>query len=185
MAVTVLQEEKQRSYDHYQESFAKTKEQIVARLRHPSGQLALLNPPRAGGAVTPLHPVVLPFSRYRLRRPEQGPPRGGNGRLPGAVPELRQPVRRHRQQPLGGRLRLRWPAPSPARRWSPTASATSFSTAPTACGWSGQPARKDLPLARAFRTAWLNRRPAARGLRGRFTGYVELEDPAITTEPNP
>jgi signal transduction histidine kinase len=61
MAVTVLQEEKQRSYDHYQESFAKTKEQIVARLRHPSGQLALLNPPRAG-AVTPLRPMILPFS---------------------------------------------------------------------------------------------------------------------------
>jgi hypothetical protein len=61
MAVTVLQEEKQRSYDHYQESFAKTKEQIVARLRHPSGQLALLNPPRAGG-VTPLRPMILPFS---------------------------------------------------------------------------------------------------------------------------
>ena len=49
MAVTVLQEEKQRSYDHYQESFTKTKEQIVARLRHPSGQLALLTPPRAAG----------------------------------------------------------------------------------------------------------------------------------------
>jgi len=44
MAVTVLQEEKQRSYDNYQASFAKTKEQIVARLHHPSGQLALLNP---------------------------------------------------------------------------------------------------------------------------------------------
>jgi len=46
MAVAVLQEEKQRSYDNYQASFAKTKEQIVARLRHPAGQLALLNPPR-------------------------------------------------------------------------------------------------------------------------------------------
>ena len=49
MAVTVLQEEKQRSYDNYQASVAKTKEQIVARLRHPSGQLALLTPPRAAG----------------------------------------------------------------------------------------------------------------------------------------
>ena len=46
MAVAVLQEEKQRSYDNYQASLAKTKEQIVARLRHPAGQLALLNPPR-------------------------------------------------------------------------------------------------------------------------------------------
>lgn len=62
MAVTVLQEEKQRSYDTYQESFAKTKEQIVARLRHPAGQLALLNPPRGADPAAPLHPVVLPFS---------------------------------------------------------------------------------------------------------------------------
>ena len=62
MAVTVLQEEKQRSYDTYQASFAKTKEQIVARLRHPAGQLALLNPPRSSEQATPLRPVVLPFS---------------------------------------------------------------------------------------------------------------------------
>ncbi|WP_291982514.1 HAMP domain-containing sensor histidine kinase [Candidatus Accumulibacter sp. ACC005] len=62
MAVAVLQEEKQRSYDNYQTSFAKTKEQIVARLRHPAGQLALLNPPRGDGPVTPLRPVMLPFS---------------------------------------------------------------------------------------------------------------------------
>jgi len=59
MAVTVLQEEKQRSYDTYQASFAKTKEQIAARLRHPAGQLALLNPPRSTDPATPLHPVVL------------------------------------------------------------------------------------------------------------------------------
>ena len=44
MAVTVLQEEKQRSYDNYREVFAKTEAQIVGRLRHPSGVLALLNP---------------------------------------------------------------------------------------------------------------------------------------------
>jgi signal transduction histidine kinase len=62
MAVAVLQEEKQRSYDNYQASFAKTKEQIVARLRHPAGQRALLNPPRDDGPVTPLRPVMLPFS---------------------------------------------------------------------------------------------------------------------------
>jgi signal transduction histidine kinase len=62
MAIAVLQEEKQRSYDNYQASFAKTKEQIVARLRHPAGQLALLNPPRGEGPVTPLRPVMLPFS---------------------------------------------------------------------------------------------------------------------------
>ncbi len=62
MAVYVLQEEKQRSYDNYQQSFAKTKEQVVAQLRHPTGQLALLNPSDATAAKTPLHPVLLPFS---------------------------------------------------------------------------------------------------------------------------
>ena len=59
MAITALQEEKQRSHDHYQESFTKTKEQIVARLYHPWGQLALLNPPRDTAPATPLDPVVL------------------------------------------------------------------------------------------------------------------------------
>lgn len=62
MAITVLQEEKQRSYNNYQASFGKTKEQIVARLRHPSGQLALLNPPRSSAPVAPGQPVLLPFS---------------------------------------------------------------------------------------------------------------------------
>lgn len=62
MTVYVLQEEKQRSYDNYQQSFAKTGRQIAAQLRHPTGQLALLNPSDGQSAVTPLHPVVLPFS---------------------------------------------------------------------------------------------------------------------------
>ncbi|MFH1872945.1 MAG: HAMP domain-containing sensor histidine kinase [Pseudomonadota bacterium] len=66
MAVAVLQEEKQRSYDSYQTNVAKTKEQIVARLRHPAGQLALLNPPRHDGVAAAgrsvVRPVVLPYS---------------------------------------------------------------------------------------------------------------------------
>jgi len=62
MAVVVLQEEKQRSYDHYQSGLTKTKEQIVARLRHPSGQLALLNPGRSDAASAPGRPVLLPFA---------------------------------------------------------------------------------------------------------------------------
>lgn len=61
LAITVLQEEKQRSADHYQERLAKTRAQIVAQLRHPSGQLALLNPHRRE-QVTPLSPVLLPYS---------------------------------------------------------------------------------------------------------------------------
>ncbi len=62
MAITVLQEEKQRSYDNYQASFGKTKEQIVARLRHPAGQLALLNPRWGAGSAPAGRPVVLPYS---------------------------------------------------------------------------------------------------------------------------
>jgi len=62
MAVTVLQEEKQRSYDNYQASLGKTKEQIIARLHHPAGQLALLNPRRDAHAASTGQPVVLPYS---------------------------------------------------------------------------------------------------------------------------
>lgn len=62
MAITVLQEEKQRSYDNYKASFAKTKEQIVARLHHPAGQLALLNPRWGNGPSAAGRPVVLPYS---------------------------------------------------------------------------------------------------------------------------
>lgn len=62
LVVTVLQGEKQRGYNTYQASFTKTKDQIAARLRHPSGQLALLNPFRQTGPGASLHPVLLPFS---------------------------------------------------------------------------------------------------------------------------
>lgn len=62
MAVSVLQEEKQRSYNNYRASLGKTKEQIVARLHHPAGQLALLNPHRDEHAASTGQPVVLPYS---------------------------------------------------------------------------------------------------------------------------
>ncbi len=62
MAVGVLKEEKQRSHRHYQDGLRKTQAQIVARLRHPTGQLALLNPRASGEAGAPLRPLVLPFS---------------------------------------------------------------------------------------------------------------------------
>jgi len=62
MAVTVLQEEKQRSYDNYRASIDKTKEQIVARLHHPAGQLALLNPRWDAAAAQAGRPVVLPYA---------------------------------------------------------------------------------------------------------------------------
>jgi signal transduction histidine kinase len=62
LALTELREEKQQSYLNYRAIFDKNVEQIMARLRHPSGQLALLNPTLPGAASTPLHPLLLPFS---------------------------------------------------------------------------------------------------------------------------
>ena len=62
MAITVLQEEKQRSYDNYRASFAKTQAQIIGRLHHPSGLLALLNPRWDAASAAVGRPVVLPFS---------------------------------------------------------------------------------------------------------------------------
>ena len=62
LAVSVLQQEKQLSYTSYQTSFQKTAQHISATLRHPAGQLALLNPPRAEAPATGLHPVLLPFA---------------------------------------------------------------------------------------------------------------------------
>lgn len=62
LALTVLREEKQQSFDNYQDGFAKTRDQIAARLRHPTGQLALLNPQSGGEQVTPLRPLLLPYA---------------------------------------------------------------------------------------------------------------------------
>lgn len=62
MTYFVLREEKALSYQNYQNGFRKTLGQIVARLRHPSGQLALLNPAGASSKPTPLRPLLLPFS---------------------------------------------------------------------------------------------------------------------------
>jgi signal transduction histidine kinase len=62
LAVSELRDEKQISYRSYRDVFQKNAQQIIARLQHPSGQLALLNPRLPGAALTPLHPLVLPFS---------------------------------------------------------------------------------------------------------------------------
>lgn len=60
LAVSVLQQEKQLSYANYQASFRKTGEQVSATLRHPAGQLALLNP-APGATASGLRPLLLPF----------------------------------------------------------------------------------------------------------------------------
>src|SRR6195952_2207488 len=51
IALSVLQDEKELSDRSYREGFAKTMGQVAAQLRHPAGQLALLNPP--GPAASP------------------------------------------------------------------------------------------------------------------------------------
>jgi len=62
LVLAVLQGEKQRAWSNYQNVLAKTKEHIVARLSHPSGQLALMNPARRTDEDGAIHPVLLPFS---------------------------------------------------------------------------------------------------------------------------
>lgn len=61
LALSLLQQEKQLSYNSYQTNFDKTVSQITATLRHPAGQLALLNPPLDQDTAS-LHPLLLPFS---------------------------------------------------------------------------------------------------------------------------
>ena len=61
MALYVLQQEKQLSYNNYQYGLHKTSEQIAATLRHPTGQLALLNLRPESGDAAALHPVLLPY----------------------------------------------------------------------------------------------------------------------------
>jgi signal transduction histidine kinase len=68
IALSVLQDEKELSHRNYREGFAKTMGQVAAQLRHPAGQLALLNPlaaapaASAASAAGAVHPLVLPFS---------------------------------------------------------------------------------------------------------------------------
>jgi signal transduction histidine kinase len=62
LALSVLQDEKQRSHRVYAEGLKKNQAQIAARLRHPTGQLALLNPAAADRPAQPVHPLVLPFA---------------------------------------------------------------------------------------------------------------------------
>jgi signal transduction histidine kinase len=62
LALSVLREEKQLSYRNYGQVFHKNVDQIVARLQHPTGQLALLNPAPAGEASATLRPLLLPFA---------------------------------------------------------------------------------------------------------------------------
>lgn len=59
LALMLLAEEKQRAHQAHRDGFAQTLAQLSARLRHPTGQLALMNPAATPGPT--LHPLVLPF----------------------------------------------------------------------------------------------------------------------------
>jgi signal transduction histidine kinase len=60
LALVLLKEEKQRSWADYREGFRKTHAEVLARLRHPAGLLALLNP--GMGDAPPGTPVMLPYA---------------------------------------------------------------------------------------------------------------------------
>ncbi|MEH6460209.1 sensor histidine kinase [Chitinimonas sp. JJ19] len=62
LALYVLREEKQLSYRNYQYGFSKTQAQIAAKLHHPAGQLALLNPRTGNDNLVPLRPLLLPYT---------------------------------------------------------------------------------------------------------------------------
>ncbi len=63
LALEVLKDEKQRSVRLYSEGTKKTMAELVAKLRHPSGQLALLNPEAARPhSANLIRPLVLPYA---------------------------------------------------------------------------------------------------------------------------
>ncbi|MFT7776102.1 sensor histidine kinase [Roseateles sp.] len=62
LAVALLNEERQRNAQRYEQTFAKSLAGIVAQLRHPSGQLALMNPEPAQVDAGWVAPQLLPFA---------------------------------------------------------------------------------------------------------------------------
>lgn len=62
LSVVLLKEEKERAWQSYQHGFERSQAEVMARLRHPAGQLALLNAHLQGQAATPLAPVLLPYA---------------------------------------------------------------------------------------------------------------------------
>ena len=62
LAVALLNEEKQRNAQRYEQGFQKSLAEITAQLRHPTGQLALLNPEVPAVDAGWVAPLLLPFS---------------------------------------------------------------------------------------------------------------------------
>lgn len=62
IALVLLTEEKERSYSNYQQTLQKTYAEIMARLRHPTGRVMLLNPQHNRKNKSPLSPLLIPYS---------------------------------------------------------------------------------------------------------------------------
>jgi signal transduction histidine kinase len=60
LALVLLKDEKERSWHDYRQGFRRTQAEVLARLRHPAGLLALLNPGMADAP--PGTPVMLPYA---------------------------------------------------------------------------------------------------------------------------
>lgn len=71
LSVVVLKDEKERAWQAYQHGFVRSQSEIMARLRHPSGRLALLNASHLGQGVTPLAPLLLPYSSIDFDDPQK------------------------------------------------------------------------------------------------------------------
>jgi two-component system, OmpR family, sensor kinase len=71
LAVVLLQDEKQRSYASYQQAFRRTQAELLARLRDPAGQLALMNPEADQREPTPVRPLVLPYPALDIDDPNR------------------------------------------------------------------------------------------------------------------
>ena len=71
LALALLTGEKERSYDSYRRNFGKTLAEVTAKLRHPAGQLALLNPALRDAAAAPLRPLLLPFGAIDFDDPNK------------------------------------------------------------------------------------------------------------------
>src|SRR2546427_324192 len=70
-SVVVLKDEKERAWQAYQHGFVRSQAEVMARLRHPSGRLALLNAGHLGQGVTPLAPLLLPYAAIDFDDPQK------------------------------------------------------------------------------------------------------------------
>jgi len=71
LALLLLSEERQRSQQRYAQGFRKTLGEVAAQLRHPAGQLALLNPGLGQGPEAAQVPLRLPYAAIDFDDPNK------------------------------------------------------------------------------------------------------------------